>query len=619
MIKKFESMKRWAAVLMTAMLTASLLPMECLNDLAGIDDSLLPSEVQAAETLSNPRIVEDSTMDAGQTVTWDCVYFGSYPQTEVVEAGSEEEAALVKMNRGMSNNGVNYRVDYESVSSSAFAQIETAAFDGNGDATVNGVRYRRLKGEESTASGTGSYDFVDDTSYHYFKYEPVKWRVLSVDDGQALLLSDEALDCQLYHVSRGDITWEGSTIRSWLNGYGSGSNLGTIDYSSKNFIDCAFSAEEQTAIPTTTVINNVDNYYYEGFNGENNTQDKVFLLSETEIWIDKTATYGFVNVSDIKDEARRSVASAFAYAKGTRLNLADTCTPHAYISCNWWLRSPGAGLGNVIAVFFPGQISGGGISPSACEDIGVRPALYLDLSKTSLYSLAGTVSSDEVYNRDSSGTDTGGETNTGNTAGSGSETTNTGSNPTAAKENFSRPASGSSANTVPPTGTTLSESTVSYTVTTAGSAVTYSKNLNTKAATVTVPSSVKIGGITYKVTSIADNAFKNNKKLKKVTIGSNVTSIGNSAFRNCTALKKVVIPAKVKQIGKKAFYNCKKLQSLTIKAKKLTAKTVGAKAFAKAGSSNYSKLKVKVPKKKYTAYVKMLKKKGLSARARVSK
>ena len=113
--------------------------------------------------------------------------------------------------------------------------------------------------------------------------------------------------------------------------------------------------------------------------------------------------------------------------------------------------------------------------------------------------------------------------------------------------------------------------------------------------------------------------FKNNKKLKKVTIGSNVTSIGNSAFRNCTALKKVVIPAKVKQIGKKAFYNCKKLQSLAIKAKKLTAKTVGAKAFAKAGSSNYSKLKVKVPKKKYTAYVKMLKKKGLSARARVSK
>lgn len=181
------------------------------------------------------------------------------------------------------------------------------------------------------------------------------------------------------------------------------------------------------------------------------------------------------------------------------------------------------------------------------------------------------------------------------------------------------PSASTSGSTLPPAGTTLTVGNASYIVTTAGSAVAYAKNLNTKATAVAVPSEVKIDGITYKVTSIADNAFKNNKKLKKVTIGRNVTSIGNSAFRNCTALKKVVIPAKVKQIGKKAFYNCKKLQSLAIKAKKLTAKTVGAKAFAKAGSSNYSKLKVKVPKKKYTAYVKMLKKKGLSARARVSK
>lgn len=212
------------------------------------------------------------------------------------------------------------------------------------------------------------------------------------------------------------------------------------------------------------------------------------------------------------------------------------------------------------------------------------------------------------------------------TPGTGTQTPTTGAGGSISQSSDSGGSSSqttSSANvsgsTLPPTGTTLTAGNASYIVTTAGSAVAYAKNLNTKATAVAVPSSVKIGGITYKVTSIADNAFKNNKKLKKVTIGSNVTSIGNSAFRNCTALKKVVIPAKVKQIGKKAFYNCKKLQSLTIKAKKLTAKTVGAKAFAKAGSSNYSKLKVKVPKKKYTAYVKMLKKKGLSARARVSK
>lgn len=180
-------------------------------------------------------------------------------------------------------------------------------------------------------------------------------------------------------------------------------------------------------------------------------------------------------------------------------------------------------------------------------------------------------------------------------------------------------AANASGSTLPSVGTTLTAGTASYVVTTVGSAVTYAKNLNTKATSAVVPASVKIGGVTYKVTSIGNNAFKNNKKLKKVTIGSNVTSIGNSAFKNCTALKKVVIPAKVKQIGKKAFYNCKKLQSLTVKTKKLIAKTVGAKAFTGAGSSNYAKLKVKVPKKKYATYVKMLKKKGLSARAKVSR
>ena len=212
------------------------------------------------------------------------------------------------------------------------------------------------------------------------------------------------------------------------------------------------------------------------------------------------------------------------------------------------------------------------------------------------------------------------------TPGTGTQTPSTGagentSEPSGSGGSSSQttPSASTSGSTLPPAGTTLTVGNASYIVTTAGSAVAYAKNLNTKATAVAVPSEVKIDGITYKVTSIADNAFKNNKKLKKVTIGSNVTSIGNSAFRNCTALKKVVIPAKVKQIGKKAFYNCKKLQSLAIKAKKLTAKTVGAKAFAKAGSSNYSKLKVKVPKKKYTAYVKMLRKKGLSARAKVSK
>ncbi|MCD8019474.1 MAG: leucine-rich repeat domain-containing protein, partial [Clostridiales bacterium] len=87
-----------------------------------------------------------------------------------------------------------------------------------------------------------------------------------------------------------------------------------------------------------------------------------------------------------------------------------------------------------------------------------------------------------------------------------------------------------------------------------------------------------------------------NKKITKVTIGKNVT-----------------------KIGKKAFYNCKNLKKITIKSTKLKAKNISAKAFTKAGSSNYKKLVVKVPKGKVSSYKKMLKKKGLSAKATVKK
>lgn len=59
---------------------------------------------------------------------------------------------------------------------------------------------------------------------------------------------------------------------------------------------------------------------------------------------------------------------------------------------------------------------------------------------------------------------------------------------------------------------------------------------------------------TYKVTSIGKKAFKNSKKLKKVTIGANVTSIGKGAFYNCKKLSKVVVKSKsLKSVGKKAF------------------------------------------------------------------
>lgn len=101
-------------------------------------------------------------------------------------------------------------------------------------------------------------------------------------------------------------------------------------------------------------------------------------------------------------------------------------------------------------------------------------------------------------------------------------------------------------------------------------------------ASVSVPANVKIGGGAYKVTKIANNAFKNCKKLKKVTIGKNVTSIGKNTFLGCKKLAKVTVKTSgLKSIGKNAFKGTSK--KLTVKVPKKMVKKYTAK-MKKAGN-----------------------------------
>lgn len=156
--------------------------------------------------------------------------------------------------------------------------------------------------------------------------------------------------------------------------------------------------------------------------------------------------------------------------------------------------------------------------------------------------------------------------------------------------------------------------------------VVYTAPADKNVKKITVPATITVGGITYKVESVAPDAFKNCRKLtsvkisagvqkigknafsgcsklSSVTIGKDVTEIGAGAFANCKALKKITIPAAVTKIGKKAFNKCKKLKTVTIKTKKL--KTVGGSAF----KGIAKKAVIKLPKAKKAAYKKLLKKK----------
>lgn len=265
------------------------------------------------DLVENPKIVKDTSVEGGKKVTWDCIWFGSYPQTKIVSSSKENDL---------------------------YSTLETAnGWDKNNDIIIGKEKYHRAKKS-------------------YFKYEPIKWRVIKCENGEALLLSDIVLDKQKYNKRLKKVTWEKSTLRKWLN---------------KKFMNRAFSSSEQEAIRTTKVINE-DNYYYKT-DGGNDTLDKIYLLSLSEI--DEEKEYGFTD----------SYGMTIKYS-----NYADL-DDYQY----WWLRTPGEKNISAAAVDMFGEAYvGGGESDM---ELGIRPVLHLNLLATDDYSYAGKIASDGTVNQ----------------------------------------------------------------------------------------------------------------------------------------------------------------------------------------------------------------------------
>lgn len=138
---------------------------------------------------------------------------------------------------------------------------------------------------------------------------------------------------------------------------------------------------------------------------------------------------------------------------------------------------------------------------------------------------------------------------------------------------------------------------------TANQVVTCYGTTNSRVTKISIPSTVRYNGVTYRVTSIWANAFKKKSRLTTVSIGHNVSVIGKNAFYKCKKLKKVTIGTGLTQINSSAFRNVKKGCTITIKSLKL--KKVSSRI-----DQSVSRMTVRVPKRKYTAYKKLLRKKS---------
>ena len=172
--------------------------------------------------------------------------------------------------------------------------------------------------------------------------KPIEWIVMKKEGNQVLLLSKYVLDAKPYNEEWEDVTWETSDIRQWLN---------------NEFYTTAFNKTEKAKIQTS-LIKNEDNSEY-GTSGGNDTEDKVFLLSEKE------AETLFSNW-----EERIAKATEYAQKSGV-------CVDEKKRSV-WQLRTPADESDGAAAVSFYGMVDTYGYVVD-CRDEGMRPALYLNL------------------------------------------------------------------------------------------------------------------------------------------------------------------------------------------------------------------------------------------------
>ena len=220
---------------------------------------------------------------------------------------------------------------------------------------------------KQSSNGSGGYNT-----------DPIKWRVLSNASGQLFLLSDQNLDVFQYHTEYEAVTWETSTMRSWLNGYGAALNIGGdsgTDYTNDNFLDNAFSGKEQTAIAETAVVNddNKDEDYGTDGEGGDDTVDRIFLLSINDTDNIKEYFPGY-------STSRFSTNTEYVAAGGKL----GSGMHGAGEGDRWWLRSPGSD--NSMAAFI--EEDGGGVyegNPVNNKSAAVRPAFNLDLSLRPLH------------------------------------------------------------------------------------------------------------------------------------------------------------------------------------------------------------------------------------------
>ena len=327
---------------------------------------------------------------AGKTYkVGDIVEFGSYPQSRVMNS------SLVSSLNSVSKNWVSYGYYSGTGACGTMAQGDWMKY---ADFTYNGTKYRAVTFSQYRPYMTdylSSYSCQEDNGYtpnniYYFKYEPLKWRVL--DPSTGLVLCENIIDSQAYSNTiyeygtdsyGGTAYWNDAEHTHYANDYATSSIRAWLN---DDFYNTAFSSSQKASILTSKLDNRACSTSYSEYDSET-TYDKVFLLSWSEM---QNTAYGF-SASTSSSPTRQAKGTDYAKCQGVDVDSSSKCSEQR-------LRSAGGISSHACSVYNDGTLHdiGWGVYDTSN---GIRPAIKISNLASAISKSGGSGSSSGNSNK----------------------------------------------------------------------------------------------------------------------------------------------------------------------------------------------------------------------------
>ena len=297
----------------------------------------------------------DFNGDLADCSVGDIINFGSYPQTQVTD-----QTTLLKLEAKSQDKKWSTYPYYIINSQTSFMYYLDVQI---GDNFYRGVKFSRYRPNKTSESDGESRSYQDDNGFtrrnyeYWFKYEPLRWRVLNPYTG--LVISEMIIDSQEFKYYTTDYddnnryanNWAASSIRQWLN---------------ITFMNTAFNGSEQQTIRSTLLDTPCpDGSIYD----VGKTWDKVYLLSTNDI----KETYGFSQLDE-----KQAKGTDYAKCQGLEVSYAG--------NSKWQLRTPrwyDNSLSPTPRRPYNYIVESSGYTTSSLVNntsIGIRPAIQLNMS-----------------------------------------------------------------------------------------------------------------------------------------------------------------------------------------------------------------------------------------------